>query len=174
MTRSTARELAMHCSFSLGFLRLTAAQLLEERLDEDVFHAWEGEDELYEEYPDKKQQKYITQLVVGVGDHGPELDSYIGKYAVNWKFERIPRTAAAIMRVAMYEILYMPEIPNAAAINEAVEIAKKYEEAKTVSFVNGILGSFLREEFPDEPPVPPLEEEPEAVEAQETHDDTGL
>ena len=55
---------------------------------------------------------------------------YIEKYAVGWKFERIPLVASAIMRVAMYEILYMPEIPNAAAINEAVEIAKKYEDEK--------------------------------------------
>ena len=46
----------------------------------------------------------------------------------------------------MYEMLYMPEIPNAAAINEAVEIAKKYEDEKVVSFMNGILGSFVRQE----------------------------
>ena len=54
--------------------------------------------------------------------------------------------ASAIMRVAMYEILYMPEIPNSAAINEALEIAKKYEDEKVVAFVNGILGSFVRME----------------------------
>ena len=53
------------------------------------------------------------------------------------------------MRVAMYEMLYMPEIPNAAAINEAVEIAKGYEPAEVVSFINGILGTFARTEFPD-------------------------
>ena len=65
---------------------------------------------------------------------------------MGWKFERIPLVASAIMRVAMYEILYMPEIPNAAAINEALEIAKKYEDEKVVSFMNGILGSFVRQE----------------------------
>ena len=65
---------------------------------------------------------------------------------MGWKFERIPLVASAIMRVAMYEILYMPEIPNAAAINEAVEIAKKYEDEKVVAFLNGILGSFVRQE----------------------------
>ena len=54
------------------------------------------------------------------------------------------------MRVAMYEILYMPEIPRRAAINEAVEIAKKYEEEKVVSFINGILGAFVRDQFPEE------------------------
>lgn len=62
--------------------------------------------------------------------------------------------AAAVMRTAMYEVLYMPGIPNAAAINEAVEIAKKYEPAEVVSFVNGILGTFVRAEFEDTPPKP--------------------
>ena len=83
-----------------------------------------------------------------MANHGAELDGYIEKYAIGWKFSRIDRVAAAIMRVAMYEILYMPDIPNAAAINEAVEIAKGYEDPNTVSFINGILGSFLREEVP--------------------------
>ena len=65
---------------------------------------------------------------------------------MGWKFERIPLVAAAIMRLAMFEILYMPDIPNGAAINEAVEIAKKYESPEVVRFVNGILGSFVRAE----------------------------
>jgi len=149
MTRTTARELAMHCSFSLGFTTQTPEELLLERLNQACFDSWKEEDPLYEEFPDSKQKKYIEELVYGVGNHGPELDEYISRYAVNWKFERIPRTATAIMRVAMYEVLYMPQIPNGAAINEAVEIAKKYEEPKMVSFVNGILGTFVRTEFPE-------------------------
>ena len=51
------------------------------------------------------------------------------------------------MRVAMYEILYMPDIPNGVSINEAVEISKKYETPETVKFINGILGSFVRQEI---------------------------
>ena len=58
--------------------------------------------------------------------------------------------AAAIMRVAMYEILYMPDIPAAAAINEAVELSKHYEAPETASFINGILGAFVRGELPPE------------------------
>jgi N utilization substance protein B len=82
------------------------------------------------------------------------LDDYISRYAKGWSFSRIPRMAAAIMRTAMYEVLYMPDVPNAAAINEAVEIAKKYEPQEVVSFLNGILGSFVRAEFADTPPKP--------------------
>ena len=97
--------------------------------------------------PNAKQVAYITRLVTGVNEHAAELDGYIAKYAKNWKFSRIPLVASAIMRVAMYEILYMQDIPNGAAINEAVEIAKKYETPETVKFINGILGSFAREEI---------------------------
>ena len=74
------------------------------------------------------------------------MDTYIEKYAKGWRFERISLVASAIMRVAMFEILYMPDIPDGVAINEAVEIAKKYETPEVVKFMNGILGSFLREE----------------------------
>ena len=79
-------------------------------------------------------------------EHGPELDAYIQKYAKNWKFERISRVCAAILRIAMYEILYLPEVPYKAAVNEAVNLAKLYEDSATASFVNGILASFIREE----------------------------
>ena len=94
---------------------------------------------------EKKQEQYIRQLVQGVFAHGPELDDFIGRYSVGWAFARIPRMAAAVMRTAMYEVLYMPGIPNAAAINEAVELTKRYEEPELAAFVNGILGSFVRE-----------------------------
>ena len=83
----------------------------------------------------------------GVDEHAAELDGYIAKYAKGWNFARIPLVASAIMRVAMYEILYMPDIPNGVSINEAVEIAKKYETPETVKFMNGILGSFVRQEI---------------------------
>jgi N utilization substance protein B len=52
----------------------------------------------------------------------------------------------AIMRVSMFEILYMPDIPKAASVNEAVQLAKKYEQRETVSFINGVLGSFIKGE----------------------------
>lgn len=170
MTRSTAREIAIHCSYSLGFSHQTPDQFLEERMDKENFLRWGEENEMYQEYPNEKQVQYIREVVRGVAVHGPELDQYIAQYSKNWTFARIPRTAAAIMRVAMYEILYMPTIPHAAAINDAVEITKKYEDEKVVSFVNGILGAFVRAEFPEEtaPKAEAAEEAaPEAAPAEE-------
>ena len=147
MTRNTAREIAAHLSYELSFTDKTVEELLQERLTSEAFAELAEEDSLYTEAPNAKQVAYITRLVTGVNEHAAELDGYIAKYAKNWKFSRIPLVASAIMRVAMYEILYMQDIPNGAAINEAVEIAKKYETPETVKFINGILGSFAREEI---------------------------
>ena len=149
MLRNTAREIAVHLAYELIFTALPVEELLESRLNAERFAELAGEDELYREAPDQLQRDYITRLVTGVAEHAAELDGYIAKYARGWKFSRIPLVASAIMRVAMYEILYMPEIPNGAAINEAVEIAKHYETRETVKFINGILGSFARQELPD-------------------------
>lgn len=108
-----------------------------------------SEYEIYEQTPNEKQKQYICRLVSGVAEHAAELDADIEKYAKGWRFERISLVASAIMRVAMFELLYMPDIPHGVAINEAVQIAKKYESPEVVRFINGILGSFLREEIKD-------------------------
>jgi len=148
MVRNTAREIAIHLSYELSFTDKSIDELLDQRLTAETFAALAEEDPLYSETPNAKQAEYIRRLVRGVSAHAAELDGYISKYAKGWSFARIPLVASAIMRVAMYEILYMPDIPNGAAINEAVEIAKKYETPETVKFMNGILGSFVRQEIP--------------------------
>ena len=145
MTRTVAREIAVHMVFELGFGDRSAKQLLEEELTPEKFALIGAEEALYAKFPDETQEKYIRTLVNGVFDHGPELDDYISRHAVGWSFARIPRVAAAIMRVAMYEMLYMPEIPNAAAINEAVELSKRFDDEGASAFINGILGAVSRE-----------------------------
>lgn len=147
MVRNTAREIAIHLSYELSFTDKTVEELLNQRLTASSFAALAEEDEIYLEVPNAKQADYIRRLVRGVNEHGAELDGYIAKYSKGWQFARIPLVAAAIMRVAMYEVMYMPDVPNAAAINEAVEISKKYETPETVKFINGILGSFSRQEL---------------------------
>ena len=146
-------------------------ELLASALTRTTFALIGEEEPLYAEYPNAKQKEYIAGLVKGVYEHCPELDEYIARYAIGWSFSRLPRVAVAIMRVAMYEILYMQDIPNAAAINEAVELTKHYEDPDVVSFVNGILGSFVRKEsIPDRTAAAPedifdAEPAPEASES---------
>ena len=141
MTRNTAREIAAHLAYEWNFTDLPVGEFLDRRLAPECF--------LYADAPNAKQAQYIRRLVAGVADHAAELDDYIARYAQGWRFERIPLMASAVMRVAMYEILYMPDIPHGVAISEAVQIAGKYESAEVVKFINGILASFLREEVKD-------------------------
>ncbi|MCI9263674.1 MAG: transcription antitermination factor NusB [Oscillospiraceae bacterium] len=154
MTRSNARELAVHFVFELGFSGQSAQELLEEALKRPVFESISQMEPLYAQFPNVEQREYISALVRGVEEHGEELDGYIGKYAIGWNFSRLPRVVVAILRVCMFEILYMQDVPNAAAINEAVELTKHYEEPELASFVNGILGSFVRSETLPQPTAP--------------------
>ena len=150
MTRRNAREIAVHFIFELSFSNDRADKLLEEFLTPEAFARLGEEEPLYAQFPGEKQRKYIEELVRGVDAHVPELDGYIEHYAQGWRFARIDRVAVAIMRASMYEILYMPDIPNSSSIDEAVEIAKGYENAEAVAFINGILGTVVREELPEE------------------------
>lgn len=146
MIRKHSREFAVQIIFTLGFNDTGLKAVLDEWLSEEFFERINGEDELYKCMPDDEERAYITRLTSGVFEHGAELDSYIEKYAVGWRFGRLPRIAVAIMRVCMFEVLYMHEIPPKAAMNEAIEIAKKYEDSDIVGFINGIIGSFYKGE----------------------------
>ena len=132
MIRNTAREIAVHLAYELSFTDRSPEALLDERLTKEYFDTLREEDAVYEKVPGASQADYIRSIVTGVAAHAPELDGYIAKYARGWSFDRI---------------LYRTDIPNSVAINEAVEIAKKYETPETVKFINGILGSFVRGEI---------------------------
>ncbi len=146
MTRTTAREIAVQLGFSLVMSEQFADELMDEFFEEEHYESLGKENSLYSELPDEAQMNYIRALVQLIFDHRIELDAYIEKYAKGWKVGRISKTAAAIMRCAMAEILYMPDVPDAAAINEAVELAKGYEDEDVVAFINGVLGGFMRGE----------------------------
>ena len=146
MTRTTAREIAIQLSFAAAANGMEAAELLDDFFSEEHYASLAAEDELFAEVPDKKQMAYIRRLTGLIAENRSELDGFIERYSKGWRVERISKTAVAVLRCAICEILYMDDIPNAAAINEAVEIAKKYETPETVKFINGILGSFVRQE----------------------------
>jgi len=146
MTRTVAREIAVRLCFCISENPSDPTELLSLVFSEEYYSTLEAEDELYNKKPDARQLEYITRLITGVFEHSAELDGYIDKYSTGWKFGRISRTAAAVMKTAMFEVLYMDDIPNRAAINEAVELAKRYETQETVAYINGVLGSFSRGE----------------------------
>ena len=149
MTRTTARELAILLGFSARgdeSVEETVARFFEP----EHYETLAAESPLFAEQPGASELDYITRVVTLMTEKREELDGYIRKYAHGWKPERISRTAAAILRCAMCEILYLPDVPAGAAINEAVELAKHYEPAETVAFLNGVLGAFVRCELPEQ------------------------
>lgn len=187
MTRTNAREIAIHMIFQLGFSSESATELLAKQMTKEHFKSMESECYLYRQFPNKKQADYIVELVEGTFLHSPELDEYISNYAKGWTFARIPRVIAAILRVAMYEAMYMDDIPEKVAVNDALEIAKGYDDPEVISFANGILGSFLRNECSKSTTLKPetmreelfdleesAEEVEETVEMEETVDSMDL
>lgn len=147
MKRSTAREIAVQLGFFASASERPVSEIIEEFFDEEYYATLASEDELFSEYPDKKQKEYIIRLAGLMEEYRIQIDKYIEKYAQGWKVSRISKTAMAVLRCAVCEVMYMDDIPNSAAINEAIELAKGYDEPETVAFVNGVLGGFMRGEF---------------------------
>ena len=87
---------------------------------------------------------YIDNVVSGVANRADELNEIIGKYSIGWDVSRISRLARTVMQLAIFETLWVEDVPVGVAVSEAVRLAKKYDGDDTGAFVNGILGSFAR------------------------------
>ena len=97
-----------------------------------------------ERKPGEDLTPFAQELAEGVEQHRGELDRLISEHAVGWDIDRIAPLERAILRTALYEILYRPDIPDEVAIDEAVETAKLYCGTQAPAFINGILGGLLR------------------------------
>jgi len=86
------------------------------------------------------EREYFLDVVQGVMDKREEIDGLIQNYARGWSLERMPKVDLAIMRLAIYELLFRKDIPWNVSINEAVELAKKYGGDQSKTFINGVLG----------------------------------
>ena len=84
---------------------------------------------------------YVKTVFFGVAEHLAEIEAAIEPALVGWKARRLSYAARAILRLATYEILYMPDIPALVSINEAVELAKRYDDDKSYSFINGVMNA---------------------------------
>ena len=144
MTRANARELAVHLIYGRDFTGEAPENVVEVRLEKDYYAKLSAENEVYSERPSRAQLAYIDTVVAGVANRTDDLNEYISKFAIGWDVSRISRLARAIMQLAIFEILYVEDVPTGVAISEAVRLAKKYDGDDTGAFVNGILGSFAR------------------------------
>lgn len=129
MTRKDAREQA----FCLIFEMAASDVPLEEVI------------ELASEYREFETNSFSISLAEGTITNLSELDCLIEKHCIRWKMNRVSKVALAILRLALYEMRYMEEVPLRVSINEAVELCKKYGSEEEYSFVNGVLGSIARE-----------------------------
>lgn len=146
MTRDTAREIAIQIVFGASHSEEDPSVFLERFFSEEHFCTLSEENELFTELPEGSFLEYIRSVVGSVFEHVDEIDASIQKYSRSWSVKRISGTALAVLRVAIAEILYREDVSLATAINSAVEIDKKYDDAETVAFVNGVLGGFVRGE----------------------------
>jgi len=94
--------------------------------------------------------EYAVELVEGVARHRGRIDEVLGEHAEGWSVERMPPVDRAVLRLALYELLWRDDVPDAVVIDEAVELAKSLSTDESPRFVNGVLGRVLRER-----PVPP-------------------
>lgn len=101
---------------------------------------------LLEELPESAESMpYIRGVVNGVMDNEDEICGIIGdNLAKGWRIDRISKVSRAVLMLAVYEIKYADDVPDKVAINEAVELAKKFDEPDSSSFVNGVLASVVR------------------------------
>lgn len=115
---------------------------------ENEFGLYDDKTELYENAVAARgieENEYIRTLYFGILKKQNELDAYIEKYAKGRTLARISKIAKAVMRISIYEMLYIDDIPASVSINEAVELAKQYDDDKTKAFVNGILNAVKEE-----------------------------
>ena len=102
-------------------------------------------DELNAEAFDMAKNEQTDEIVNGVTEHSDELTEIIAKFSASRAVSRIAKVNMIILTIAVYEMKYCERVPNAAAINEAVELAKKYSLKADSGFINGILNSYKRE-----------------------------
>ena len=92
--------------------------------------------------------EHAVRLVEGAHEHATEIDRLISEHADGWTLDRLPDVDRAILRMAVFELLWVPDVPDAVVIDEAVELAKALSTDDSSSYVNGVLGGIIRREIP--------------------------
>jgi N utilization substance protein B len=91
----------------------------------------------------EETRAFADRIVEGVIEHHVELDTLIGNFATNWKVSRMPVVDRNILRAALYELLWMPDVPAKVSVNEAIELSKQFADDETRRFINGILDKII-------------------------------
>ena len=127
MKRKRSREIAMELLFSMEISKNSYEETIECFV------------EYYEMDLKTIDLEYIKEVMKSVVDHKEEIDEIIKNSLINWTIDRVSKVNLTIVRLAIAEMLYINDVPEVVAINEAIELTKKYSDDKSVSFVNGAL-----------------------------------
>ena len=145
MSRTTARVAAMQMIFekiSGGQGGEDTLKMVYDELREDGFP---GVEHIGRKEPDQEDREYITAALEGVLAHRGEIDEKIEKTAKGWTIDRMSLVDLTILRLAVWEILYADDVPGNVSIAEAMELTERFSDPEDKAFVNGILGTILRE-----------------------------
>lgn len=129
MKRSEVREAVFFLTFEKLFSDETPDTIIDTAYEVDEFEMNED----------------VENFFKAVDDKASEVDEVISKYSEKRQFSRIPKVSVAVMRIAIYEMIYDDKVPDNVAISEAVNLAKKFAYEPDVQFINGLLGAFCRE-----------------------------
>jgi transcription antitermination protein NusB len=134
MSRTVAREMVMKLLYQIDIGKCEPGEAISD---------------FYENHEVKElgtlEKEYLENCVNGTMEMVNEIDEIIERYSKEWKINRIAKVDLSIMRLATYEMLKRDDIPNAVAVNEAIELGKKFGGENSSTFINGILGNILRE-----------------------------
>ena len=126
--RSKARKRALDILFESEAKGVPAGEVLRERLVAG----------------DPPVNEYTVALVCGVSDNAKRIDELVSSYAQGWTLERMPAVDRNVLRIGVYEILYVDEVPDAVAVSEALSLVRDLSTDESPSFVNGVLGNIVR------------------------------
>ncbi len=154
MNRRKSRELVMKLLFQMTINKEDFKDVivnLKENIELDKSELQitgiEGKNEIDPENIDLKDidMEYVIRVLKGVQENKEAIDNEIENHLINWKLNRLSKLDTAILRVCTYEFLYEENIPKSVSINEAIELAKRYSGDKSAAFINGVLGSMIKE-----------------------------
>lgn len=126
MNRKHAREKAFQALYQININKDLTADQVYSTIDEEV-------------------NPYAKDLISGIMGRLKEIDEKIIEKLEKWSFDRIANVEKTLLRIAVYEMMYVDDVPNKVAINEAVELAKRYNEEQSGKFINGVLSKFMDE-----------------------------
>lgn len=167
MSRKKAREIVLCLVFEKDYHKDISCEKLWKDMIENgqIEEIYNASNESFESFNEKKENdaksndkynskksikltdndlKYIQKVFFGVFENIDQLDTLVSESSIGWEHSRISKVSMALLRIAVYEALYLDDVPVSVSINEAIELSKGYDHAEAYTFINGVLGAVVK------------------------------